>query len=154
MNRPKARGTAAETATLRWLRDNGFVWAERLTLTGHHDRGDISLLPGNLIIAEIKNHATAATGQPGQKQLAAWMAETDRERANARADHALLVVKRKGTTNPGAWWCYVTTATFAALTGSAISPIPYAEAPVCADLSTITALLRHAGYGSAPEDDS
>ena len=65
MSASKAKGTAAETAVLRYVRDNGFPWAHRLALTGNADQGDISLLPGNLVIVEVKSHATAATGQPG-----------------------------------------------------------------------------------------
>ena len=52
VNRSKQRGTAAETAVLRHVRTHGFPWAERLALSGNADQGDISLLPGNLVVLD------------------------------------------------------------------------------------------------------
>lgn len=161
-NPPKAKGTAAETATLRWLRQNGFPWTERLTLTGIHDRGDLSLLPGAAVIAEIKNHATAATGQPGDALLTKWMTETETERTNAGADHAALIVKRKGTTDVGRWFCYLPLGHLVRLDRANpadvgthkvtdLWPAIYGQ-PVCIDVATWVELLRRGGWGT-PSDD-
>lgn len=156
-NRPKQRGTAAETAALRWLRANGFPWTERLTLTGSCDRGDLSLLPGLAVIAEIKNHAGAATGQPGQAQLDAWMAETETERLHASADHAALIVKRKGTTDVGRWWCYLPLGHLHHLAlrldappVESMSPTSF-RSPACITPAMWVDLLRRADYGAEPE---
>lgn len=155
-NRPKQRGTAAETAVLRHVRENGYPWAHRLALTGNADQGDISLLPGNLVILEVKNHATGSTGQPGAAQLADWMRQTEAERDNAGADHAALVVKRKGTTDPGRWFAYVTTGTFAALLGvpDGATHLPDPDAPLCMSLASLLPVLRRAGYGSQLEQEA
>lgn len=59
-NRPKQRGTAAETAVLRYVRDRGYPWAHRLALTGNADQGDISLLPGNLVILDTGDFVPGA----------------------------------------------------------------------------------------------
>lgn len=150
-NRPKQRGTAAETAVLRHVRDNGFPWAHRLALTGNADQGDISLLPGNLVILEVKAHASAATGQPGDAQLAEWMRQTRTERINAGADYGVLVVKRKGTTDPGRWWAYVTAGQFAMLLRADLD-LPNPHAPLCLSLASLLPVLRAAGYGAEPEE--
>lgn len=115
MNRPKQKGTAAETAVVRWAKENGFPDADRLTLSGASDRGDVRLLQG--VIVEVKAHASAASGQPGAKQLAGWLGETARETANAGASHGVLVVKRKGTADPAHWWAYASLAEFVTLVG-------------------------------------
>lgn len=150
-NRPKQRGTAAETAVLRYVRANGFPWAERLALSGASDCGDISLLPGRLVVLEAKNHASAATGQPGEAQLADWMRQTRTERVNAGADYGVLVVKRKGTTDPGRWWAYVTAGQFAMLLGADLE-IPNPHAPLCLSLASLLPVLRAAGYGTEPDE--
>lgn len=45
-NRPKAIGTAAETAVVRYLAAHGFPAAERRALHGATDLGDITGTPG------------------------------------------------------------------------------------------------------------
>lgn len=153
-NRSKQRGTAAETAALRWLREHGFPWTERLALSGIHDRGDLSLLPGCAVIAEVKNHATAATGQPGDAVLTKWMAETERERNNAGADHAALIVKRKGTTDVGRWFCYLPLGRLYRLVDEAFTcPRDWREATACIDVATWVHLLRRGGWGQPLTDD-
>lgn len=149
-NRPKQRGTAAETAVLRYVRERGYPWAHRLALTGNADQGDISLLPGNLVILEVKAHASAATGQPGDAQLTDWMRQTSTERVNAGADYGVLVVKRKGTTDPGRWFAYVTAGAFASLLGADLD-LPNPHASLCTSVSSLLPVLRAAGYGSPVE---
>lgn len=156
-NRPKQRGTAAETAALRWLREHGFPWTERLTLSGINDRGDLSLLPGCAVIAEIKNHASATAGQPGHAQLVKWMAETETERDNAHAEHAALIVKRKGTTDVGRWWCYLPIGHLVRLERALpadvgthkvtdLWPAIYGQ-PACITVAAWAELLRRGGWG-------
>lgn len=163
MSKSKDKGTAAETATLRWLRDNGFPWTERLALSGIHDRGDLSLLPGAAVIAETKGHANAAAGQIAPKQLAKWMAETETERVNAGADHAALIVKRKGTTDVGRWFCYVQIGHLVRLERALpadvgqykvtdLWPAVYGQ-PVCIDVATWAQLLRRGGWGMPWDDE-
>lgn len=152
-NPSKAKGTAAETAILKYVRANGFPWAERLALSGAADCGDISLLPGRLIVLEAKAHASAATGQPGDAQLADWMRQTRSERVNAGADYGVLVVKRKGTADPGRWFAYVTADQFAMLLGADLD-LPNPHAPMCMSLASLLPVLRRAGYGSQLEQEA
>lgn len=145
MNRPKQIGTAAETAIVRYARLNGFGGADRQPLRGNLDQGDVTLCPG--VIVESKSHKTAGTGQPGPKVLATWLDETELERVNARSDHALLIVKRSGTTNVAAWWCYLPMWQLTALLGTDSPPQP--DAIVCLPVAAVFVLLRSAGFGDA-----
>lgn len=99
MNRSKARGTAAETAVVNYLRANGFPLAERLALHGGKDIGDIRACPG--LCVEVKAHATVTDGD-----LRTWQAETTKEKANGHASIMWLVVKRPGKAQPAQWMCW------------------------------------------------
>jgi hypothetical protein len=148
-NPSKAKGTAAETAVVRWARDNGFSGADRQPLRGNRDAGDIDLCPG--IVLEVKAHKTAGTGQPAPLVLAAWMGQAELERGNAGAVMCPLVVKRGGTADPGRWFAYITAAAFAQLMGAPTEHLADPAAPWCTDLATLARLLRWAGYGDALE---
>ncbi|MFF2651492.1 hypothetical protein [Streptomyces sp. NPDC058045] len=105
MSRSKAKGTAAETAVVRYLRDAGFAQAERRTLNGTHDRGDIAGIPG--VVIEVKNCA--------RQELPAWVAEAELERDNDHASLGVVWHKRRGTTDPGRWFVTMSGQQFAAL---------------------------------------
>ena len=94
VNKPKNIGTRGETATMRYAKVNGFPFAERLTLSGAHDRGDVALTPGPTVIIEVKSGKAAA--QASDNQVKAWLQDTDRECIAAGADHSFLLRKRKG----------------------------------------------------------
>lgn len=102
--RPKDIGTAAETAVVRAARCLGFPGADRLTLTGNKDRGDIGLCPG--VILEVKGGEQARGAS--EVDIDRWLNETNTERRHAHADIALLVVQRRGVGAPNAhrWWAY------------------------------------------------
>jgi hypothetical protein len=78
----KAKGTTAETAVVRYLRE---YWsaAERRALSGNKDKGDIAGIPAT--VGEVK----AAV----KIELAKWQRETLTEMQNATADHCFLVIK-------------------------------------------------------------
>ncbi len=104
-NKPKAIGTRAETAVVRYLReelDDDRV--ERRALHGSKDMGDIFGIwaHGYSGIAEVKAHKTW-----GPKDLYDWQMQTLDERDNADSDFALLVVKVPNR-NVSQWLVYVT----------------------------------------------
>ncbi|MFD9905609.1 hypothetical protein [Streptomyces sp. NPDC059063] len=105
MSRSKAKGTAAETAVVRFLRAAGFVQAERRTLSGVQDRGDIAGLPG--VVIEVKNCSRV--------ELAAWLAEAERERDNDGASLGVVFHKRRGKADPRDWFVTMSGLQFAAL---------------------------------------
>ena len=119
MSKAKQKGTAAETALVRFLQGQGFPNAERRALGGGgagEDLGDITGIPA--LCMEVKNHATY--------KIPAWIKETETERQNAKADFGILVVKPNGigmtSDKVGKWW--------------AIMP-----------MQEMMNLLRDAGYG-------
>lgn len=84
MSKSKQKGTAFETAVVRYLADNGFPYAERAPLAGNKDRGDITGTPG--LVWECKNAK--------EIRLAEWIEETLVEADNVNADYGILVIKR------------------------------------------------------------
>ena len=95
MSASKAKGTAAETAVVRYLQANGFPYADRSPLRGNKDRGDVTGLgPG--VVLEVKNCKRI--------ELAGWLDELDAEMRNAGAYIGACIHKRRGTTDPGKWF--------------------------------------------------
>ncbi|WP_242594542.1 hypothetical protein [Streptomyces sp. GB4-14] len=105
MSASKRKGTAAESAVVDFLRTSGFSQAERRTLGGAKDRGDIAGIPG--VVIEVKNCA--------RQELPAWVAEAETERDNDRATLGVVWHKRRGTTDPGRWFVTMSGQQFAAL---------------------------------------
>ena len=96
VNRPRIIGTGAETAVVRYLQDHGFSGAERRSLQGATDKGDITGTPG--LAWEVKAGRTLC--------LPEWLRQTEKERVNAKADFGILVIKPVGfgVTRVGKWW--------------------------------------------------
>lgn len=99
-NKRKSRGTSWETAVARYANENGFPYAERRALAGNLDKGDLTLCPG--IIVECKDWADYC-----DSDVTKWWEETRKEKANANASIALLVVKRAYRPT-GMAWCWMT----------------------------------------------
>lgn len=97
-NPSKQKGTAAETALVRYLKANGFPEARRQPLAGNRDIGDVWVCPWT--IAEVK----VRTGPYSDADVDKWLLECETERVNAAADECWLVVKRVGKACPGNWW--------------------------------------------------
>lgn len=95
MSRNRAKGTAAESAVVRFLQTVGWPYAERRALSGSKDRGDVAGMPG--VCVEVKSAV--------RLDIPAWLRETEAERINAGADYGVLVVKPKsiGETRVGQW---------------------------------------------------
>jgi hypothetical protein len=108
-NPSKARGTAAETAVVGYFRRRGWIHAERRTLSGAHDKGDLAGVVG--VCAEIK--ACKAM------DLAGWMRELGVEQANAKATVGAVIAKKRGTTNPAEWYAVLTLRQFCDLLAAA-----------------------------------
>lgn len=97
-NPSKAKGTAAETAVVTYLRSRGWIHAERRALTGNQDRGDIAGVVGVTIEVKACKAFTPAE----------WLKEAQTEQAN-NGDHVgVVIAKRRGTTNPADWYALMT----------------------------------------------
>lgn len=94
MSRSKAKGTAAETAVVGYLRDQGALHVERRALSGTQDRGDVAGIPG--IVTEVKN--VSRDGLPS------WIDEAEVEKVNDGAVLAVVWHKRIRKGSPGEWF--------------------------------------------------
>lgn len=105
-NPGKVAGTRAETATVRYLREHGWPMAERRTLTGKADKGDINSHP--YLVWEVKS---------GVLHAPEMLRETEVERRNAGARFGILVVKPPlvGAAKPHLWWALMDETAFANL---------------------------------------
>lgn len=86
VNRSKRKGTDFESKCVDVLKVNGAPWAERRTLGGAHDRGDIAGVPG--VVFECK--AEAKLDLPG------YLREAEAERLHDKADLAVVWIKARG----------------------------------------------------------
>jgi hypothetical protein len=103
VNRPRIKGTFAETAVVGYLQLNGWPYAERRALKGATDRGDVAGCPGLCI--EVKYAGTARDAGTNLR-IGSWLTETGIERLNAGADYGILVVKPPGVGERfvGSWY--------------------------------------------------
>ncbi len=90
MSKEKQKGTAFETQIVEYLRESGWVHAERRALTGNNDKGDIT--GTGPLVWECKNHQKLS--------FSAWLEEAEIERDNAKANYGIVVAKRRGKGKP------------------------------------------------------
>jgi hypothetical protein len=92
----KKAGTAHETNIVGYLAEHVDDGIERRAKNGAKDRGDVSgwRFAGRRIVAEAKDYG-------GQFKVGEWLNEAEVERLNDDAHVALVIAKRRGTTDPG-----------------------------------------------------
>lgn len=132
-NKPKATGTTAETAVVKYLRASGWPYADRAALHGGKDIGDVQGTPG--LVWEVK--AGEAAKSLTDRLIRKWLDETDVETLNANADIGLLVLQRRGfgAMRVGWWWVAQRDGTHYQLRS----------------LESVTTWLRSIGYGNPLE---
>lgn len=150
MARPKDIGTKAETATVRFAQEFGYPFADRRALKGNKDQGDVLFCPG--FIGEVKGGEAAR--KASDNQIASWLVETTVERANAKADMAILVVARWRQPTRR-WWGVMWADDVANLACDGASPVPATShalaIPVRFLLADALGLCRSAGWGDELE---
>lgn len=110
MSAARAKGTAFETAVVRWLREAlGDDRIERRSLNGRNDRGDVAGVRawGQRVVIECKSQA--------RHSLAEWLGEAEVERGNDDALAGVVVFKRRGTTDPNEQYVLMSGADLVAL---------------------------------------
>jgi hypothetical protein len=105
VSRSKQKGSAWETAIVRYLADHGFPHVERRALSGTQDRGDIAGIPGWVV--EAKNCSATSLG--------VWVDEATVEQANDGADFACVWHHRRGKGSPADGFVTMTGAQFVRL---------------------------------------
>ena len=106
MSKQRAKGTAAETAVVNYLRFAGFQHADRAPLRGKNDQGDITGLGS--VCVEVKNHQ--------QINLADFLDQARRE-GKGWAAYSVAWIKRRGKSSPGDWYVLMDGATFVHMLG-------------------------------------
>ncbi|MFD2792565.1 hypothetical protein ACFS27_03290 [Promicromonospora vindobonensis] len=148
-NKPKAIGTAAESAVVKAARRLGFPHAERVVLHGNLDQGDVRLTPGLTagVVLEVKGGNAARDAS--DLQILSWLDETETERRNAHADVAILVTQRRGVGPARAeqWWAHMHVRQLLDLRALHVSPATADDAVVRMTLAAALAQLRACGYG-------
>lgn len=99
MSRSKQKGTAFETLVLSAFREL-YPHAERRTLQGKLDKGDLNLPGETLYIVECKNVT--------HFNLPEWKREAEAEAANAGVPVGVVVHKRRGNASPWDQWVTMT----------------------------------------------
>lgn len=91
----KKAGSSFETLIAGYLAATVDDRIERRTKNGSKDRGDISGLRhmGERVVVETKDYG-------GRLEVGPWLTEAEIERLNDDSISALVVAKRRGTTNP------------------------------------------------------
>jgi hypothetical protein len=105
-NPSKRKGTDAEVKLLAWLKENGLI-AVRNPPAGNLDVGDLTVFRVGIgqmdrdlnppVAVEVKNMTDVA------RAINEGIAELDVEKANAGTSHGVLVLKRRGISDPGNW---------------------------------------------------
>jgi hypothetical protein len=90
-NRMKQKGDRFERAVVAAMRVNGFPHVERTRAGWDDDRGDVTGAPG--LVVQAKDVAAKSWGP--------WLQSLQAQVVNARADHGVLVVKRRGDSDAG-----------------------------------------------------
>ena len=109
MSRERAKGTRWENAVVEYLRTRGWPHAERRSLAGKNDRGDIAGVIG--VVIEAKDHA--------RHEIGAWLDEAKREAANDHADLGVAWFHRRGKSSAGDGYVLMDGASFTWLLRSA-----------------------------------
>jgi hypothetical protein len=98
VNRPKIVGTDAENRVRDYARSRGWVHADRLTLSGINDRGDIRLGDGVEFTIEVKGGQGATSG------VHSHLKELRAEMANNEHRFGAVIAKKPGSTKVGEDW--------------------------------------------------
>lgn len=113
----KAAGSRAERAVADYLKAAlRSDYIDRRVKTGAKDRGDISGVRahGHPVVVEVKDVSRMA--------LSEWVAEAEAERDNDGALAGVVVHKRRGRGDPGAWYVTLTLGDLAALLSGRRAP--------------------------------
>lgn len=96
--RNKKKGAQWESALVAWLQTHGFPRADRCHLSGKDDIGDVTLTDRD------DDRWTVEAKDCAQWSLGVWWAEAEREAINRGDVHKIVVIRRRGSTDPGKAW--------------------------------------------------
>jgi hypothetical protein len=97
-NRPKQVGTDAENKVVAYAKERGWTHADRLTLSGVNDRGDVRLGDGVPVTIEVKG------GQGALSKPHDHLRELKAEMINNKHHVGAVIAKKPGSTKVGEDW--------------------------------------------------
>ena len=115
-NSAKKAGAQMEILVESFLKEHVSEFITRLRLAGSKDVGDIGnvrSLDGKRIVIEVKNYG-------GEFKVTPWLNEARVEAGNADAPIAVVIAKRRGTTDPAKQVVFMELGDFAQLLGADI----------------------------------
>ena len=99
----KQKGDRAERAIVEWLHSLGFTKAHRIRAGSPEDIGDVEVgVPG--VVLEVKDR--------GKVDLPAWIRKLGLQKANKDAPIGVIVVKKRGSSDPFEWSFVMDAASF------------------------------------------
>ena len=101
----KRKGSKAELDVVKYLKENGWKYADRRLAGSSTDKGDVSGVNG--VVFEVKNQA--------RMDLAGWIKELVDEIKNAESDAGAVIHKRKGKSNVAEWYATMPVEVFVSL---------------------------------------
>jgi hypothetical protein len=120
MTNPKGR--QHETASVKWLRANGWPYAKVVAKEGRYDRGDVALGDGIAVTIECKNEKSIDLAG-GQRELA-------EEMRNNGHRWGFALHKKRGTTNIGEHYAVLPVAVLMDILAAALRAPELEAAPV------------------------
>lgn len=90
----KRKGSRAESDVVKWLKQNGYPYADRRIAGAQLDKGDISGVNG--VTIEVKDHK--------RLDISTWVNELEIEMKNDKAWTGTVIHKRKGKSNVDDWY--------------------------------------------------
>lgn len=101
MSNPAGRkGTKGETDRVNYFRCRGWRYATRIPKAGAKDKGDLILDQAVPVMIESKETKAFTPST--------FIAEMEAQIKNAEAEFGFVVVKKKGTTDVGRYYCLTT----------------------------------------------
>lgn len=101
----RRKGATHERTVIGWLRALGRPHVERRIMGMSDDTGDVCGWPG--VVVECKNAQ--------RLELAQWVDQLECEIDQAGADTGVVIIKRRGVTDPGAYYAVLPAARWHAL---------------------------------------
>ena len=123
-NTNKRKGDWAEAVVQKTLQRLGFPWTEKTRAGYARDHGDLHLVPGRLVVAQVKNVRTPIWSE--------WLTQLAEQVSNAGAQVGFLVWKRPGVGEARAseWLAVMTLEDMTVLLRRAGYGTPYDETEV------------------------
>lgn len=140
--KPKDKGTKAETGVVNWAKTHDMWKADRIILHGVKDHGDVKLT--DRVMVQVKDGYTEGR-PPTDYLIGKWLEAVETQRKAGGFEYAMLVHKRAGRASPDGWRWYIDGHTYLRLTTRCSCDHKHAPPYVELQGYMIPNLMRQAG---------